>query len=155
MVAGSARVRVEFQVDADGLLSVSATEENSGVKSDVVIKPSFGLRSEEMERMLKDSITFAEDDIKTRLLHEARVDATRTLEAIDSALKQDKALLDRDMLSEIIKARDELDVLSTCDDKELIHNSIKHLESVSSRFVELRMNSTVMKAMQGHNVDEF
>jgi len=155
MVAGSARVRVEFQVDADGLLSVSATEENSGVKSDVVIKPSFGLRSEEMERMLKDSITFAEDDIKTRLLHEARVDATRTLEAIDSALKQDKALLDRDMLSEIIKARDELDVLSTCDDKELIHNSIKHLESVSSRFVELRMNSSVMKAMQGHNVDEF
>jgi len=155
MVAGSARVRVEFQVDADGLLSVSATEENSGVKSDVVIKPSFGLRSEEMERMLKDSITFAEDDIKTRLLHEARVDATRTLEAIDSALKQDKALLDRDMLSEIIKARDELDVLSTCDDKELIHNSIEHLESVSSRFVELRMNSSVMKAMQGHNVDEF
>jgi len=155
MVAGSARVRVEFQVDADGLLSVSATEENSGVKSDVVIKPSFGLRSEEMERMLKDSITFAEDDIKTRLLHEARVDATRTLEAIDSALKQDKALLDRDMLSEIIKARDELDVLSTCDDKELIHNSIEHLESVSSKFVELRMNSSVMKAMQGHNVDEF
>jgi molecular chaperone HscA len=155
MVAGNARVKVKFQVDADGLLSVSATEESSGIKADVVIKPSYGLKDNEMEKMLKDSILFAESDIQTRLLYETQVDAIRTIEAIDSAINKDKHLLNEDMIANILKARDELDMLSSNNDKDLINQAIKNLENVSEEFVEIRMNTTVMKAMKGHNVDEF
>jgi len=155
MVAGNARVKVKFQVDADGLLSVSATEETSGIKADVVIKPSYGLKDNEMEKMLKDSILFAESDIQTRLLYETQVDAIRTIEAIDSAINKDKHLLNEDMIANILKARDELDMLSSNNDKDLINQAIKNLENVSEEFVEIRMNTTVMKAMKGHNVDEF
>jgi len=155
MVAGSARVKVVFQVDADGLLSVKATEENSGVNADVVIKPSYGLNDDDMQRMLKESIIFAEDDIKSRLLKEAQVDSIRTIEAIDSALEQDRDLLSSAMIDKIIIARDELEEVSTCEDKDLIIKSIGNLEKISSKFVEIRMNKSVLSAMQGHNVDEF
>jgi molecular chaperone HscA len=155
MVAGNARIRVEFQIDADGLLAVSAIEKTSGIKAEVVIKPSYGLTDFQMEKMLKDSILFAKSDIETRQLHEMQVEAIRTLEAIDSALAKDKNMLDTQMLENIMQARAELDFVKQDKQEKIIKEKIDNLENISSKFVEIRMNSAVMKAMQGHNVDEF
>ncbi|SMM98112.1 Chaperone protein HscA [uncultured Candidatus Thioglobus sp.] len=155
MVAGNARIHVEFQVDADGLLSVSATEEISGVKADVSIKPSYGLSDGEMEKMLKDSILFAKDDIKIRQLHEVQVEADRTLEAIDSALAKDKKMIKQAMFAAIMQARAELESVVKNNNEKVIQDKIDNLESVSAEFVEMRMNSSIEQAMKGHNVEEF
>ncbi|SMN01808.1 Chaperone protein HscA [uncultured Candidatus Thioglobus sp.] len=155
MVAGNARIHVEFQVDADGLLSVSATEEISGVKADVSIKPSYGLSDGEMEKMLKDSILFAKDDIKIRQLHEVQVEADRTLEAIDSALAKDKKMIKQAMFATIMQARAELESVVKNNNEKVIQDKIDNLESVSAEFVEMRMNSSIEQAMKGHNVEEF
>ena len=155
MVAGNARIHVEFQVDADGLLSVNASEKISGVKTEVIIKPSYGLTDGEMEKMLKDSILFAKSDIYARQLHEVQVDASRTLEAIESALDKDQDMLDKKMLKSILEAKVELEAVALDNDEKIIKSKIDNLEKVCGKFVEMRMNTAVMKAMQGHNVDEF
>ncbi len=155
MVAGNARIRIEFQVDVDGLLSVSAVEQISGVKTNINIKPSYGLTDVQKEKMLKDSFLFAKTDIQTRKLHETQVEANRTIEAIDSAIKKDKNMLDDKMLNNILNARNTLFDIVDSDDEKAISIAIENLENSCVKFVEMRMNSSVMKVVQGRNIDEF
>jgi molecular chaperone HscA len=155
-VAGAARIRVTYQVDADGLLSVSAREENSGVEASVDVKPSYGLTDSEIETMLRDSMDYAEDDIQTRSLREQQVDADRVVEALDSALVADgKALLSEEEYKKIEHAKSELIQTRAGDDSEKIKQAIKALEETCTDFVARRMNMNIRKAMQGHSVDEY
>ncbi len=154
MVAGKARVRVTFQVDADGLLTVSAREKTSGVSAEVQVKPSYGLSEEEIERMLRDSFEHASDDIAARRLREARVEGRRSLEAIDSAMAADGDLLtdiDRPILA---GARELLARAIEGEDPDAIVEAIGQLESAALPFVERRMNRAVSLALAGHSLGE-
>ena len=157
MVAGAARIRVTFQVDADGLLSVSAEETTTGTKSSIEIKPSYGLTDTEIESMLKDSITHAKEDMALRSLREQQVEADRSLEALDAALQSDgDKLLSEDERKQLIEAREKLaTVRASSEDSEEIKAAIKALEKAAEFYVERRMNSSVKDAMAGHSVDEF
>ena len=156
-VAGSLRIRVTFQVDADGLLSVSATEETSGVEAKVEVKPSYGLSDGEIEGMLKASMDFARDDIEARSLREQQVEAARVIEALDAALESDgDELLSSDEKQQIIDAKNALAAraeagLSSQDVKE----AIADVEKASAAYVAKRMNSSVQSTMAGHKVEEF
>ena len=155
-VAGAARIRVTFQVDADGLLIVSAREENSGVEASIDVKPSYGLADSEIESMLRDSIDHAEDDMHARSLREQQVEAKRVLEALDSALAVDAdELLSADEKNQILSARQQLDEIKTHSDIEQIKQAIKTLEAKCEDYVARRMNSNIKTAMQGHSIDEY
>lgn len=155
-VAGAARIRVTFQVDADGLLIVSAREENSGVEASVDVKPSYGLSDNEIETMLRDSIEHAEDDMVSRNLREQQVEADRVLEALDSALAVDgEQLLSEDEMEKIQAARQALVETRTASDVENIRKAIKQLEAACEDYVARRMNSNIKTAMQGHSIEEY
>jgi molecular chaperone HscA len=156
MVAGAARIRVTLEVDADGLLNVSARETGSGVQASIEVKPSYGLTDLEIETMLRDSITHASDDKQARSLREQQVEAARTIEALESALEDDgDRLLNSDERAEVEAALEVLRGLSKSDDQKQIKAGIEELERVCGFYVERRMNQSVQQAMSGHSVEEF
>lgn len=156
-VAGAARIRVTFQVDADGLLSVSAKEETSGVEAHVEIKPSYGLSDTEIETMLRDSMTHASDDKDARSLREQQVEADRVIEAIDAAIADDgDSMLDADEKAIIMQAREKLlEARNQSEDTQVIKEAMENLERASANYVARRMNASVQKTMAGHKVEEF
>ena len=155
MVAGAARIRVTFQVDADGLLSVTAREETTGVESGIEVKPSYGLTDNEIETMLRDSIEHAEDDVSARMLREQQVEAERVLEALEAALADDGDLLNAEERKVIDDTAAKLNELSQGDDLRAIKDGIANLDKVATEFVARRMDGNIKKALAGHNVDEF
>jgi molecular chaperone HscA len=156
LAAGAARIRVTFQIDADGLLSVSAREQTTGIESRVVVKPSYGLSDEEIERMLRDSITFAREDERARNLREQQVEADRLTVAVEAALAADGAVL----LSESERAgiRGAIDALKSAragDDERSIRSAIAALDGATREFAARRMDAGVRKALAGHRLDDF
>ncbi|MEQ4673912.1 Fe-S protein assembly chaperone HscA [Providencia vermicola] len=154
MAAGGAHIRVTFQVDADGLLSVSAMEKSTGVEASIQVKPSYGLTDNEISNMIKDSMTNAQDDLTARRLAEQKVEAARVLESLTSALAQDANLLTPNEESEIDNAVNELIKAVEGTDPVAIENAIKQLDKQSQDFAARRMDASIRQALSGHSVDE-
>ncbi|OQX04634.1 MAG: Fe-S protein assembly chaperone HscA [Thiothrix lacustris] len=156
MVAGAARIRVTFQVDADGLLNVTAQEQTTGITAGVEVKPSYGLSDTEIETMLRDSMTYARDDMEARRLREQQVEADRAIEALDAALQVDgEVLLSAAEREYILGFRTKLAALRPSNNYLAIEDGIKALEKAAEAYVERRMNASIRAAMTGHRVDEF
>lgn len=155
MVAGAAKIRVTFQVDADGLLSVAARELGSGVESSIQVKPSYGLTDGEISRMLKDSFEYASDDKVARVLREQQVDAQRLVEAVEAALEVDgERLLDAEERMVIDLRLQELRELMQGTDGPAIEQQTKLLSQVTDAFAARRMNMTVKAALSGRNLND-
>ena len=158
MVAGSARIRVTFQVDADGLLSVSAREQTSGVEASVVVKPSYGLADSDIERMLKESFSAAKSDMDLRALRELQVDADRLIESTQSALNQDRDLLDEAARSAIEQQMKRLKALMRETGGEAHRARLKEetgrLARLTDPFAALRMDRAIQRALAGKTVSE-
>ncbi len=156
MAAGAARIRVTFQVDADGLLSVSARETASGVEAQVEVKPSYGLSENEIEQMLRDSISHASEDVQARALREQQVDGRRLLEAVQSALTADgEALLDKAERAEINMCMQQLQAVHQQSNIDEIKQAIKQLNAATQNFAARRMDAGVRQALAGHTIREF
>jgi len=154
MVAGAARVRVTFQIDADGLLTVSAQEKITGVQTEIQVKPSYGLSEENVEQMLRSAFDHASDDVQARRLREARVEGARSLEAIDGAMASDAALLTEIDRPIVLAARALLDQAIQGEDAQAVHEAVEHLENAALPFIQRRMNQAVSRALAGHSVDD-
>ncbi|MFK7699487.1 Fe-S protein assembly chaperone HscA [Pseudomonas caspiana] len=155
MVAGAAKIRVTFQVDADGLLSVAARELGSGVESSIQVKPSYGLTDGEIAKMLKDSFAYASDDKVARVLREQQVDAQRLVEAVEGALEADgERLLDAEERMVINLQLQELRDLMQGTDGPAIEQQTKRLSQVTDAFAARRMNVTVKAALAGRNLND-
>ena len=152
MAAGAARIRVTFQVDADGLLSVSAREQTSGVESQVSVKPSYGLAEGEIARMLQASFEHAGEDKAQRALREAQVDAEQLLEAVSAALKQDGALLNAGELADIEAHMQQ--VRATMQDGGALKTAVEALNKATENFAARRMDQSVRTALKGHRLEE-
>jgi molecular chaperone HscA len=153
MIAGTARIGVSFDVDADGLLSVSAREQRTGVEASIVVKPSYGLTDGEIARMLQESFTHAGDDAQARALAETRVDAQRTVTATKSALASDADLLDADERAAIDRALADVERLLGGDDRHALFAAAAALNAVTEAFASRRMNRGVARVLAGKRVD--
>jgi molecular chaperone HscA len=156
MVAGAARIRVTFQVDADGLLSVTAREQGTGVEANISVKPSYGLTDAEIEHMLRDSIAYASEDNAVRNLREQQVDADRVQEAVQTALRADgERYLSRDERAVIEAALAMLHNARAGTDRAAIKQAIAAVDSATQAFAARRMDASVRTALAGHHLDEF
>lgn len=153
MVAGAARIRVTFTVDADGLLSVEAVEQTSGVQAQINVKPSYGLADDDIARMLQDSFASAQSDMKARALAEARVEAERMVLATQSALAADGDLLDTAQRSAIDGLVAAARACQTLDDAAQIDATTQALAKGTEAFAAMRMNRGIQKALAGRNID--
>ncbi|HEX5127788.1 MAG TPA: Fe-S protein assembly chaperone HscA [Rhodocyclaceae bacterium] len=154
LVAGAARIRVTFQVDADGLLSVSARELSTGVEANVIVKPSYGLADEEITAMLRAGFDNANNDIRIRALREQQVEAKRLIEAVEMAMVEDGDLLvaeEKQVIEENIR-----ELLRTCDGQThlAIKAAIDDLSHATAKFAERRMNEAIRKALTGSRIDD-
>ena len=154
MVAGAAHIRVTYQVDADGLLSVTAMEKSSKVQASIQIKPSYGLDEHEIREMIHASIENAEQDIQIRRLAEQRVEAVRVIEGVEEALKQDGQLLSTQELQYIEQQIANLRRLIDQQESDLIKQGIKQLDVATRDFAARRMNQSVRSVLQGHSISE-
>ncbi|ECE6698956.1 Fe-S protein assembly chaperone HscA [Salmonella enterica subsp. houtenae] len=152
--AGGAHIRVTFQVDADGLLSVTAMEKSTGVEASIQVKPSYGLTDGEIASMIKDSMSFAEQDVKARMLAEQKVEAARVLESLTGALTADAALLSAAERQCIDDAAAHLSAVAQGDDVDAIEQAIKNVDKQTQEFAARRMDQSVRRALKGHSVDE-
>ena len=154
MVAGAARIRVTFQVDADGLLNVAAREMGSGIEAAIVVKPSYGLSDAEITRMLQDSTQYAQDDMLARALREHQVEANQLLEAVGHALEQDGMLLEAEQRTRIETQMSVLrDTLQLADQREL-KRAIAALNETTVSFAQARMDKSVSQALAGKNISD-
>lgn len=155
MVAGAARIRVTFQVDADGLLSVAAEETLSGVRSSIEVKPSYGLQETEIEQMLRDSFAYAKEDMVARALREQQVEADRVLEALVAALAVDGELLSATERARIDEGITVLRQVRDGSEVQPIKRAIELLDQATADFAARRMDASVRKVLKGHKLDEF
>ncbi|WP_236211628.1 Fe-S protein assembly chaperone HscA [Metapseudomonas otitidis] len=155
MVAGAAKIRVTFQVDADGLLGVTARELGSGVEASIQVKPSYGLTDGEIARMLQDSFQYANDDKQARVLRERQVEARRLIEAVEAAVQADgDTLLDADERAAIAYQLDQLRELLEGSDGVAIEQQTKRLVQVTDAFAARRMDASVKAALAGRRLNE-
>jgi len=154
MVAGAARIQVTFQVDADGLLSVSAREKTSGVQASVAVKPSYGLSDDDVARMLQEGFSHAHEDRDARALAEQRVEAAAFGGALRAAIEADGDLLDAGERSRLEAALAALEVLSAGSDHRAIRAAVEEANRTSEPFATRRMDRAVASALQGRRVDQ-
>lgn len=153
MVAGAARIRVTFQVDADGLLDVNAVETGSGVSTSVTVKPSYGLSDDEIAKMLKNSFEFAKVDMLARQLREKQVEAMRLVESVEAAVGKDNSLLNTDELNRIVISTKALRILAQSEELQAIENGIEELSHLTEDFAARRMDAGIRKALTGKTID--
>ena len=153
LAAGAAHIRVTFQVDADGLLNVTAMEKSSGVQTSIQVKPSFGLADTEIATMLKDSMKHAKEDITRRMLAEQKVEAARVIESLNAALQKDGDLLEAHVRLQLQTAIELLAATAEKDDVDAIEKAINDLDAQTQDFAARRMDNSIKAAFKGRSVD--
>src|SRR5882672_11252268 len=153
MVAGAARIRVTFQVDADGLLAVSARESTTGVQAAIAVKPSYGLTDAQITQMLKESLDHARDDVQLRVLKEQQVEGERMLEAVENALRDDADLVSAEEQGAVRAELDALRKTLSCTDHRTIKSAIERVNRATEPFAGRRMDRAVKRALAGRKVE--